>query len=95
MARLIDGIVIGVAWIVLFGILVFGLNAIGGSNADIYSILTKQASIAAIAGYVVGAGMAYGLRPAMAKADSPSSFFASPPGVGGLISHSVTGVGAC
>ncbi|MCU1312054.1 MAG: transporter permease [Candidatus Angelobacter sp.] len=45
------------------------VKAIGGSNADIYSILTKQASIAAIAGYVVGAGMAYGLRPAMAKVD--------------------------
>ncbi|MCU1306790.1 MAG: transporter permease [Acidobacteriaceae bacterium] len=45
------------------------VKAIGGSNADIYSILTKQASIAAIAGYVVGAAMAYGLRPAMAKVD--------------------------
>jgi len=45
------------------------VKAIGGSNADIYSILTKQASIAAIAGYIVGAAMAHGLGPAMAKAD--------------------------
>jgi putative ABC transport system permease protein len=45
------------------------VKAIGGSNGDIYSILTKQASIAAIAGYIVGAAMAHGLAPAMAKAD--------------------------
>jgi putative ABC transport system permease protein len=45
------------------------VKAIGGSNADIYSILIKQASIAAIAGYLMGAAMAYGLAPAMAKVE--------------------------
>ncbi|MEO5935689.1 MAG: ABC transporter permease [Terriglobales bacterium] len=45
------------------------VKAIGGSNADIYAILGKQASIAAIAGYIVGAAMAYGMAPLVAKVD--------------------------
>ncbi|HUQ50251.1 MAG TPA: ABC transporter permease [Terriglobales bacterium] len=43
------------------------VKAIGGSNADIYAILGKQATIAAIAGYLVGAGMAYGMAPLVSK----------------------------
>lgn len=45
------------------------VKAIGGSNADIYAILGKQASIAAIAGYLVGAAMAYGMAPLVSKID--------------------------
>ena len=45
------------------------VKAIGGSNADIYAILGKQASIAAVAGFVVGAAMAYGMAPLVAKMD--------------------------
>jgi putative ABC transport system permease protein len=45
------------------------VKAIGGSNADIYAILGKQASIAAVAGYVVGAAMAYGMAPLVGKVD--------------------------
>ena len=43
------------------------VKAIGGSNGDIYKILAKQAVISALAGFVVGAAFAYGLRPLMAK----------------------------
>ena len=43
------------------------VKAIGGSNADIYSILVKQASIAAVVGFIFGAAMAYALRPAIAS----------------------------
>lgn len=43
------------------------VKAIGGSNADIYSILIKQASIAALVGFVFGAGMAYAMRPVIAS----------------------------
>lgn len=45
------------------------VKAIGGSNADIYAILGKQASIAAIAGYGVGAVMAYGMAPLVTQVD--------------------------
>ncbi|HUS18197.1 MAG TPA: ABC transporter permease [Terriglobales bacterium] len=45
------------------------VKAIGGSNADIYAILGKQASIAAIAGFLVGAAMAYAMAPLVAKLD--------------------------
>ncbi len=45
------------------------VKAIGGSNADIYAILGKQASIAAVAGYFVGAAMAYGMAPLVSKVD--------------------------
>jgi putative ABC transport system permease protein len=43
------------------------VKAIGGGNLDIYRILGKQASIAAIAGFVLGAFMAFALEPAIAK----------------------------
>ena len=42
------------------------VKAIGGSNADIYRILGVQATIAALVGFLVGAGMAFALGPAMA-----------------------------
>jgi putative ABC transport system permease protein len=45
------------------------VKAIGGSNFEIYRILGKQATIAAIAGFVLGALMAYALRPAITKID--------------------------
>jgi putative ABC transport system permease protein len=43
------------------------VKAIGGGNGDIYRILGKQASIAAVAGFVIGAAMAYAMRPAIQK----------------------------
>jgi putative ABC transport system permease protein len=43
------------------------VKAIGGGNRDIYRILAKQASIAAVAGFVLGALMACTLRPAILK----------------------------
>jgi putative ABC transport system permease protein len=43
------------------------VKAIGGSNADIYSILIKQASIAAVVGFVLGTAMAFAMRPAIAS----------------------------
>jgi putative ABC transport system permease protein len=45
------------------------VKAIGGGNLDIYRILGKQASIAAVAGFVLGALMAYAMQPAIAKID--------------------------
>ena len=42
------------------------VKAIGGTNRDIYAILGKQAAIAAVAGFALGAVLAYGLRPVMA-----------------------------
>jgi putative ABC transport system permease protein len=45
------------------------VKAIGGGNFDIYRILAKQASIAAVAGFVLGALMAYAMRPAITKID--------------------------
>jgi putative ABC transport system permease protein len=45
------------------------VKAIGGSNRDIYMILGKQATIAAVAGFIVGAAMAYALAPVMQKID--------------------------
>ncbi|HEY1435826.1 MAG TPA: FtsX-like permease family protein, partial [Thermoanaerobaculia bacterium] len=36
---------------------------IGGGNLDIYRILGKQAAIAAVAGFLLGALMAYAMRP--------------------------------
>jgi putative ABC transport system permease protein len=45
------------------------VKAIGGGNLDIYRILAKQASIAAVAGFVLGALMAYAMRPAIMKID--------------------------
>ena len=45
------------------------VKAIGGGNSDIYAIIGKQAAIAAVAGFALGAAMAYGLRPVMASID--------------------------
>ena len=45
------------------------VKAIGGGNADIYAILGKQATIAAVAGFALGALQAYALRPVMTKID--------------------------
>ncbi len=45
------------------------VKAIGGGNADIYRILGKQATIAAVAGFLFGAAMSYAMRPAIAKID--------------------------
>lgn len=45
------------------------VKAIGGGNADIYRILGKQAMIAAIAGFALGALQAFALRPVMARID--------------------------
>ncbi len=43
------------------------VKAIGGSNWDIYKILGEQALIAAVLGFLLGAGASYAVRPAMAK----------------------------
>lgn len=45
------------------------VKAIGGGNGEIYKILGKQATIAAIAGFALGALQAFALRPMMAKID--------------------------
>jgi putative ABC transport system permease protein len=45
------------------------VKAIGGGNGDIYLILGKQATIAAVAGFALGALQAFALKPAMAKID--------------------------
>ncbi len=45
------------------------VKAIGGTNADIFAIVAKQAAFAAVVGFVLGAGMAYALRPLMASID--------------------------
>lgn len=42
------------------------VKAIGGSNRDIYTILGKQAVIAAVVGYVLGVAMTHAARPALA-----------------------------
>jgi putative ABC transport system permease protein len=39
------------------------VKAIGGGNRDIYAILGKQAAIAAVFGFALGALMAYAMRP--------------------------------
>jgi putative ABC transport system permease protein len=43
------------------------LKAIGGSNADIYRILAKQAAIAAAFGFIVGFALCSSLAPAVAS----------------------------
>lgn len=53
------------------------VKAIGGSNAMIYGILAKQATIAAVFGFVLGGGMAWALRPAMASIDLKLIIFPS------------------
>ena len=45
------------------------VKAIGGGNGDIYRILGKQAMIAAVAGFALGALQAFALRPAMRTID--------------------------
>jgi putative ABC transport system permease protein len=45
------------------------VKAIGGGNLDIYRILGKQAAIAAVAGFLLGALMSYAMRPVIAKID--------------------------
>ena len=45
------------------------VKAIGGGNLDIYRILAKQAAIAAVAGFLLGALMSYAMRPVIAKID--------------------------
>jgi putative ABC transport system permease protein len=45
------------------------VKAIGGSNRDIYRILGKQATIAAVLGFLLGAVPAYLLRPVVARVD--------------------------
>lgn len=45
------------------------VKAIGGGNADIYRILGKQATIAAVTGFALGALQAYAIAPVMAKID--------------------------
>jgi putative ABC transport system permease protein len=45
------------------------VKAIGGRNSDIYAIIAKQAAIAAVAGFALGAAISYGLRPVMVSLD--------------------------
>jgi putative ABC transport system permease protein len=45
------------------------VKAIGGGNGDIYRILGKQATIAALAGFALGTLQAFAMRPVMAKID--------------------------
>jgi putative ABC transport system permease protein len=45
------------------------VKAIGGSNADIYVILGEQATIAAVAGFALGALQAFAMRPLIARID--------------------------
>lgn len=57
------------------------VKAIGGGNLQIYSMLAKQATIAAVAGFAFGALQAFALRPLMYKIDLkliiPNSLFLS------------------
>jgi len=45
------------------------VKAIGGTSADIYRIIAKQATLAAIAGFAVGAGLARAVRPVLERLD--------------------------
>lgn len=45
------------------------VKAIGGSNTDIYKILARQASVAAVVGFVIGLGFSLALVPLAAKVD--------------------------
>lgn len=45
------------------------VKTIGGSNADIYKILARQAMIAAIAGFALGAVLSFSMQPIVAKVD--------------------------
>ncbi|HSP16960.1 MAG TPA: ABC transporter permease [Thermoanaerobaculia bacterium] len=56
------------------------VKAIGGGNGRIYAMLAKQASIAAVAGFALGALQALAIGPLMARADLkliiPNALFA-------------------
>jgi putative ABC transport system permease protein len=43
------------------------VKAIGGSNMDVYRILAKQAVVAAVVGFIFGAGTGPAMQPLMAK----------------------------
>jgi putative ABC transport system permease protein len=45
------------------------VKAIGGSNADIYRILARQAAVSAVVGFLLGLIPSFGLRPLVEKAD--------------------------
>src|SRR5882724_1234277 len=45
------------------------VKAIGGSNADIYKILAKQAGVSAVVGFVLGVVPSYAIRPLVEKGD--------------------------
>jgi putative ABC transport system permease protein len=45
------------------------VKAIGGSNADIYKILAKQASVSAVVGFVFGVIPSFAIRPLVEKGD--------------------------
>ena len=55
------------------------VKAMGGGTADVYYILVKQAVIAALVGFAVGAALAAAARPAIVglglKMIVPGSFF--------------------
>jgi putative ABC transport system permease protein len=45
------------------------VKAIGGSNADIYGILARQATVSAVVGFILGAVPSFLMKPVVAKAD--------------------------
>jgi putative ABC transport system permease protein len=45
------------------------VKAIGGSNADIYKILAKQATVSAVVGFVLGVIPSFAIRPLVEKGD--------------------------
>ena len=45
------------------------VKAIGGSNLDIYKIIGRQATIAAVIGFAIGTALAFAIRPFMASID--------------------------
>src|SRR5439155_4983817 len=45
------------------------VKAIGGSNADIYKILAKQAGVSAVVGFMFGVIPSFAIRPLVEKAD--------------------------
>lgn len=48
----------------------FGMvKAIGGSNADIYRILVRQALVIAVVGFLTGTGLAFAVKPLVHRAD--------------------------
>jgi putative ABC transport system permease protein len=64
------------------------VKAIGGSNRTIYAILSKQAAISAVVGFLLGGAMAWFLRPAMASIGLKliiSSSFAATVAVGTVV----------